>query len=94
MSVPYQWPIAFMKQWIQPIAYIVGLDYNYNIVPVADKIMNFDALNGVIKFGASFSSPIILAYAFSYVAGYATEPITIFLDYPARSLFVQINISP
>jgi len=83
-----------MKQWIQPIAYIVGFDNNYNIVPVSQQIVSYDFINGVIKFGASFASPVILVYAFSYVLGYVTQPITISFDYPAMSFLVQINISP
>jgi hypothetical protein len=94
MSVPYQWPIAFMKQWIQPIAYIVGFDYNYNIVPILNQSTSSNFLGGVINFSVLFSYPVMSVYAFSYVEGYPTYPITIFLDYPTYSLFMQINISP
>jgi len=94
MSVVYQWPIAFLKQWVQPIAYIVGFDYNYNVVPILNQNMRSDYLGGVINFSAIFSYPVMSVYAFSYVNGYVTDPITIFLDYPTYSIFMQINISP
>jgi len=94
VSVPYQWPIAFMKQWIQSIAYIVGFDYNYNIVPIINQSISSNFVNGIISFSALFSYPVMSVYAFSYVKGNLTYPITIFFDYPVFALTMQISISP
>jgi len=94
MSVVYQWPVAFLKQWIQPISYVIGFDYNYNIVPILNWSASYSFAGGNINFSVLFRYPVVLVYAFSYVYGSATYPIQIFLDYPTYSLVMRINISP
>ena len=94
MSVAYQWTIAFLKQWIQPISYVIGFDYNYNIIFPYSQNFQVNFLGGSITAAAMFTYPVIAVYGFSYVNGYLSEPLAVFLDYPSYSLFISISISP
>jgi hypothetical protein len=94
MSIVYQWPIAFLKHWVLPISYVVGLTYDgQRLNPVRSEFSaNFYA--GRITALAWFEYPVMAMYGFSYLRGYYTDPIVVFLDYPALGVYLEINIRP
>jgi hypothetical protein len=94
MSAVYPWPVAFVKQWILPISYVVGVTYEGYIIRAVQQYSTADFLDGVITFTAWFSEPIVAVYGFSTYAGRYTDPLVVILDYPVLGIFLDIRIRP
>jgi hypothetical protein len=94
MSIIYPWPIAFMKQWIVPLSYVVGLTVNGNIVNPEYQFLRANLAAGIIDVVARFSEPIVAMYGFSYVRGYYSGPLVAIPYYPTLGVFLRIKIEP
>jgi len=94
MSEVGRWPIEFIKQWILPISYVVGLTYDGYVITPSSQHFNHNFLSGEIRFSAVFEYPVVAVYAYSYFRGYYTDPITVVLDYPTHGIFFSLKIEP
>jgi len=94
MSAVDQWPTAFMKQWVLPISYIVGLTYGGSIISPSKQATSVAFYRGVIVFGAMFDYPVTAVYAFSRLGSYYTDPIIVVPDYPTAGVLLSLKIEP
>jgi hypothetical protein len=98
MSVVYQWPVAFIKHWIMPPSYVVGVAYDGRIVDPASQDIRADIGRGVITVVAWFSEPVVEIRGFSRIDRSSgpvfTDPLVVTPDYPVFGIFLDIRIRP
>jgi len=94
MSIVYQWPIAFLKHWVLPISYVVGVTYHGDVYSPVRQEFTANFYGGRITALAWFPEPIVAMYGFSRLGGYYTDPIVVELDYPTLGIYLEINIRP
>jgi hypothetical protein len=98
MSAVYQWPIAFVKHWIMPPSYVVGVAYDGRIVNPAHQHISANIGRGVITVIAWFSEPVVEIRGFSQINRFSgpvyTDPLVVIPDYPVLGIFLDIRIRP
>jgi hypothetical protein len=94
MSVVYQWPIAFIKHWILPISYAVGITYDGRTISPEQQFSTADFRGGRITFSAWFSYPVVEVRGFSQIGTAYTDPLVVIPDYPVLGVFLDISIRP
>jgi len=94
MSIIYQWPIAFAKHWILPLAYSIGFTYDGRLIYPTRESFGFDLRGGRITALIWFPQPVKQVHAFSRFFFEYTKPLVVEFDYPMLGMFLDIRITP
>jgi hypothetical protein len=94
MSVVYQWPIAFIKHWIQRLDYAVGITPDGRTINPSQQLHSIDLPGGIITSTALFPEPVVAVYGFTRMGTQVTYPIVVITDYPVMGVLLNIRIEP